>query len=351
MPGAATIDALPTGLSVTGGPLGLTGSFVASNAALSYTTTWHVVSSNGLSIPDFSQTYTAGQLSTTASTTASFGLPSSPSGDYEVTFTVTDELGISRSVTTTETVGTPLTVSIAQGGAAVTGPIADTLGSPITLTATGGTTYAWDATLSGTSSPPASGSSASFVFSPTTPGTYTVSLTASDATGNVAQTTVTVIVAQPSVQILGAPSNLFEAEGSPFTLSSLVNNAPTNSSLAWTVAPPASGPRPVPPVTGPTFTYTPPDIGSYTVTLSLLDASATGKTIAVTSQRGPRHRRGPPVAALSGGDRVLDGFRQSEIQKLDRAIRRDNNVARLQIAMNYAALVRVLTIPSAIWRA
>ena len=114
--GADTIDALPTGLSVTGSPLALTGSFVASNADVSYTTTWHVVSSNGQSIPDVSQTYAAGQLSATAATTASFSLPSSPSGDYEVTFTVTDELGISRSVTTTEIVGTPLTAGIAQGG-------------------------------------------------------------------------------------------------------------------------------------------------------------------------------------------------------------------------------------------
>ena len=40
---------------------------------------------------------------------------------------MTDGLGISRSVTTTETVGTPLTVGITQGAAPVTGPILDTL--------------------------------------------------------------------------------------------------------------------------------------------------------------------------------------------------------------------------------
>ena len=61
-----------------------------------------------------------------------------------------------------------------------------------------------------------------------------------------AQTAVSVIVATPSVQILGVPSNLYEAEGSPFTLSSLVSNAPAGSSLAWTIA--ADGRlRPVPP--------------------------------------------------------------------------------------------------------
>ena len=41
--GADTIDSLPSGLSVTGSPLALTGSFVASNPDVSYTTTWHVI--------------------------------------------------------------------------------------------------------------------------------------------------------------------------------------------------------------------------------------------------------------------------------------------------------------------
>ena len=110
------------------------------------------------------------------------------------------------------------------------------------------------------------------------------------------RSTVTVIVAAPSVQILGVPSNLFEAEGSPFTLSSLVKNAPANSSLAWTITA-GTGPASSP-VTTSSFTYTPPDIGSYTVTLSLLDAN--GHPIAVTSQQligiGVA-----PVASIGGG--------------------------------------------------
>ena len=99
MSGADTIDSLPSGLSVTGSSLALTGSFVASNPAVSYTTTWHVTDNNGQAVPDVSQTYLAGQLSTTAATTQPFALPAS-SGIYDVTFTVTDGLGISRSIST-----------------------------------------------------------------------------------------------------------------------------------------------------------------------------------------------------------------------------------------------------------
>jgi Ca2+-binding RTX toxin-like protein len=294
--GPDLIDDLPAGLSVTGGPLALTGSFVASNAAVSYTTTWHVTANNGLAFSDVSQSYAAGQLSAAAATPVSFSLPSSTAGIYNVTFTVTDGLGISRSVTTTETVGAPLTVSIAQGGTHITGPILTKLGTTITLNATGGSTYAWTATLAGASTPEATGNAPAFSFSPQSSGTYTVSVVASDTLGDHALATATIIVATPSVQIVGVPANLYEAEGSPFTLSSLVTNAPVNSSLAWTIAV-GSGPASAP-VTTSSFTYTPPDIGSYTVTLSLLDGS--GHALAVTSQQligiGVA-----PVANISGG--------------------------------------------------
>jgi hypothetical protein len=294
--GAEVIDELPSGLSVTGGPLNLTGSFVASNDSVSYTTTWHVTSSNGQTSSDLSQTYSLGDLSDTAATTVPFTLPSSTAGVYDVTFTVTDGLGISQSVTTTETVGTPLTVNISQGGTHVTGPILDTLGTAITLSATGGSTYAWTATLAGASSPAATGNASSFTFAPGSSGNYTVTLVASDGLGDQAQATATIIAAAPTLQILGVPSNLFEAEGSPFTLSSLIANAPANSSLAWTIA--VNGGTASAPVSGSTFTFTPPDIGSYSVTLSLLDAH--GHTIAETSQQligiGVA-----PVAAISGG--------------------------------------------------
>ena len=70
--GADTIDSLPSGLSVTGSPLALTGSFVASDPNASYMTTVHVTDNNGQAIPDVKQTYTAGQLSSTAATTESF---------------------------------------------------------------------------------------------------------------------------------------------------------------------------------------------------------------------------------------------------------------------------------------
>ena len=293
--GTGLVDSLPTALSVSGTPSALTGSFVASDPALSYTATWHVTGSNGRAIADVSRSYPAGTLSQTVATALSYSLPSG-AGLYAVSFTVTDGLGISRSATTTETVGNPLTAAVTLGSSAVSGPILDTVGTPVVLDATAGSTFSWTATLAGSSTPQATGSGSSFAFSPGSSGTYTVSLTASDGLGDLATASVSVIVAAPSVQMLGVPSNLYEAEGSPFTLSSLVNNAPANSSLSWTVAV-GTGPASSP-VTTPSFTYTPADIGSYTVTLSLLDAS--GHPIASTSQQiigiGVA-----PVASIGGG--------------------------------------------------
>ena len=149
---------------------------------------------------------------------------------------MTDGLGISRSVTSTETVGAPLTVGVTQASSPVTGPILTKLDSPVNLSATGGSTYAWSATPAGTSTQVATGTASSFVFSPTAPGTYTVTVIAFDSLGDQAASHVHdhrrgAVGANPR-----RPSNLYEAEGSPFTLSSLVNNAPANSSLAWTIS-------------------------------------------------------------------------------------------------------------------
>src|SRR5262249_48880637 len=156
------------------------------NGDVSYTATWHVTSSNGQVISDVSQTFAASHLSSPSAIQVQDTLQPSGSGLYTITLTVTDSLGISRSVTTTETVGTPLTLEITQGNHPVSGTITTTLDAPITLSASGGSTYSWQATVAGTSTPVATGSASTFTFSLASPGTYTVILTASDAAGNVA---------------------------------------------------------------------------------------------------------------------------------------------------------------------
>ncbi len=293
--GVDLVDPLTSGLSVTAGATALSGAFVAPNAGQSYTATWHVTSTNGLAIADVAQVLPAGH-DPAAVNRFSDGFQPSAAGVYNITFTVTDGLGISRSVATSETVGTPLTVGISQTGSPVSGPILDTVGTGITLGASGGSAFSWTATKAGASLPEATGNSSDFTFSPASSGTYTVVVTASDAFGDAARASVSVIVATPSVQILGVPSNLFEAEGSPFTLSSLVDNAPAHSCTYWSIAV-GSGAAGAP-VKEASFTYTPTDIGSYTVTLSLVDAD--GATIAATSRQvigiGVA-----PVAAISGG--------------------------------------------------
>ncbi|WP_165219276.1 PKD domain-containing protein [Aquisphaera insulae] len=294
--GAATIAPLPSALSVQAVAGGFSGSFIAANASLSYSVVWHVTTSNGQSIADTSQSFDAGELSSTAATPLSYSLPTSAPGVYAVTLTVTDGLGLSRSARTTRTIGTPLVVGISLGNSPVVGPILDTIGTPITLTATGATTYAWTATLDGANGPEATGSSPSFVFTPGASGTYTISLAATDAFGQQSVSVVTVLVAAPSVQILGVPANGYVAEGSSFSLSSLTKNAPAGSSLAWTIAVGAGTAGPA--VGGSSFTYTLQDVGSYNVTLRLLDAN--GHAIAAASQQiigiGVA-----PTAVLSGG--------------------------------------------------
>ena len=111
--------------------------------------------------------------------------------------------------------------------------------------------------------------------------------------------TVVVPYVAPSVQIVGVPANEYVAEGYAFSLASVVNNPTPGDNLteSWTVT---AGDGSESPYTesGPSVTYTPDDIGTYTVTLDLLDAS--NQVVASVSQQiisiGVA-----PTATISGG--------------------------------------------------
>ncbi len=111
--------------------------------------------------------------------------------------------------------------------------------------------------------------------------------------------TVIVPFVAPSAQIVGVPANEYFAEGYAFSLAGVVNNPTPGIVLteSWTVTAGDGSEAPYT-VSGPNVTYTPDDIGSYTVTLNLVNAS--GQVVASASQQiisiGVA-----PTATISGG--------------------------------------------------
>ncbi len=304
--GADTVDVLPYDIAIAdpplqvGSPVALDGSFVASNPGMAYTYDWHVVSSNGQVIDDGSGT---AAVSNGTGTTA-FQFTPMAAGAYTITLTLTDGYGGVNQATLAETVGTitPFTTQIGTGASQITG----TSGTPVNLTATATgsypvSSYSWVVAAPGTATPPAPGSSSSYTFTPTAAGDYLVTMTATDTAGDVSVSILTVIVpyVAPSVQIVGVPANEYVAEGYPFSLAGIVNDPTSEDNLteSWTVTA-ADGSEAPYTESGPSVTYTPDDIGSYTVTLNLLDAG--GQVVASVSQQiisiGVA-----PTATISGG--------------------------------------------------
>ena len=289
--GADTVDVLPYDIAIAdpplqvGSPVGLDGSFVASNPGMAYTYDWHVVSSNGQVIDDGLGTAAVND----GTGTTAFQFTPRAAGAYTITLTITDGFGGVNQATLAETVGTitPFTTQIGTGASELTG----TSGTPTTLTATATGTYpvasySWDVSAPGSTTPPAPGSDSSYTFTPTAAGDYGVTLTATDTNGDVSVSTLTVVVPNvaPSVQIVGVPANEFVAEGFSFSLASVVNNSTPGDNLteSWTVTADDGSQSPFT-ESGPTVTYTPDDIGTYTVTLDLFDAN--NQVVASVSQQ------------------------------------------------------------------
>ncbi len=304
--GAVTVDTLPYNIEIAdpalelGSPVALAGSFAASNPGMAYTYDWHVASSNGQLIADARGSAAVDD----GAGTTSFQFTPTAAGAYTITLTITDGYGGVNQATLEETAGTitPFTTQIGTGASQITG----TLGTPTTLsdTATGTyavASYAWAVSAPDQAMPPAPGSGASYTFTPTSAGNYTVKVTATDTAGDVAVSTVTVIVpfVAPSAQIVGVPANEYVPEGYAFTLAGIVNDPTPGDDLteSWTVTA-GNGSQAPYTESGPNVTYTPDDIGSYTVTLNLLDAN--GQVVASASQQilsiGVA-----PTASVSGG--------------------------------------------------
>lgn len=207
-------------------------------------------------------------------------------GTYVVTATATDDDGEAGTSSATITV-TNVAPSVSIGGAPATSPegVAIHLTSTVTDSGAADTqTVAWTVTKDG--SPYASGSAASFSFTPDDDGAYAVTVTATDDDGGAGSNAATVAVTNvaPSASIGGAPAS--SPEGTAIDLTSTVSDggAADTHTVAWSVTKDgsahASG-------TAASFTFTPDDNGTYVVTLTATDddngTGSSSATIVVTN--------------------------------------------------------------------
>ncbi len=207
---------------------------------------------------------------------ASFTFTPNDNGTYVVTLSATDKDG--GVGTTTDTVAvanvapTPtITVPVTAGleGTAIT--LAGSATDPSPVDTAAGLPLAWSATKNGTAF--ASGSGASFTFTPDDNGTYVVTLKATDKDGGVGSTTDTVAVANVApTAAIPAPVTTGN-EGSPITLvGTATDPSPVDTAAglarAWAVtkngSPFATG-------SGGTLTFTPDDNGTYVATFTAAD--------------------------------------------------------------------------------
>lgn len=160
------------------------------------------------------------------------------------------------------------------------------------------TSYVWTIARAGGSTP-ATGTGATFAFTPQVAGDYTITLTATDSDGQstTRQRSVTVTNASPTIAgpIAGLPAAPV-AEGTPVTLSVTASDLGDALIYAWSVTRNGlsynlGGVSP----TASTLTFTPADDGNYAVTVSVSDGK--GGTATASGSFGVVNAA--PTAALT----------------------------------------------------
>jgi hypothetical protein len=231
----------------------------------------------------------------TVTDAAAFDLTPLDAGSYTVTLAVTDQDGVtgtvSQTVTVTDVAPAPsIVVSAATGpeGTALdfTSTVADV--SPANTAA--GFTYAWSVTQDGNPYPLPAGTvtdGPTFTFTPDDAGAYVVTLAVTDQEGETgtASTPVAVTSVPPVVSITGVPDS--PPEGSPITLGTTVTeptglDPATNFTYSWTVVKDGDTGNPFAAGTGPSVTFTPDDEGSYEVAVTVTDSDGGQATTSVT---------------------------------------------------------------------
>jgi uncharacterized delta-60 repeat protein len=237
----------------------------------------------------------AGLLTSFAGTDSTFTFTPDDNGSYEITLTVTDDdLGVGAASTKIEVANVDPIATI-EGG-----PNSSPEGTAINLTSTvtdpGAAdtfTYAWSLTKNGTAY--ASGTDATFAFTPDDNGDYLLTLTVTDDDGGVDTDlkTITVTNVPPTAAIKGAPGSSPEGTAINFTSTVTDPGQADTHTYAWSVT--KSG-NAFDAGSEASFTLIPDDDGIYEVILTVTDddggVDTDLRTITVTNVA--------PTVAVSG---------------------------------------------------
>ena len=219
--------------------------------------------------------------------------PSSP-GSYEVYVNVTDNVGVTaKSNIASVTVNPALSVSISPTSAAMN------LGDSKTFTSfvSGGTspfTYQWY--LDDSPVPGAIGST--WVFTPTTTGSYTVYLNVTDSVSATAKSNVASVTVNPPLDVSIAPTSVTMDVGQSVTFTSFVSGGTPPFTYQWYL-----DDAPVPSAVGSTWAFTPSSPGTYEVYLVVTDSSdpAESNHVIVTVNPSPTVSISPPSVVMDVG--------------------------------------------------
>jgi hypothetical protein len=245
----------------------------------------HTVAINwGDGSPTTSLSLAAGVLTFSASHPYLDNLP----GDapYTIAVTVTNENNATASASSSLTVKNVAPIADAGSDQTVSP------GTPVTLNAAftdpgsaDGHTFSWSVVSSNGQVVP-NDNGPSFTFTPDSSGEYTVTLTVTDSDGGVGTSTTTVLV--PITDLVAITSTVSAGPdqtvppGTPVTLNATFTDPDTaaGSTLSWSVA--ASNGQVIPNGSGPSFTFTPDQPGTYTVTLTAMQSSGAVGTSTAT---------------------------------------------------------------------
>ena len=248
-------------------------------------------------------TWSATGLPTGLSVSSSGHITGTPTvaGTYNVTLTATDGSGNSGSASFTWTVAGDVSVTNPGAQSSAAGSAITTLANSATDSSSG-TTITWSATWlpTGLVIAPATGS---VTGTPTTSGSYSVTLTATDNLGYAGSASFTWIVT--GAVSVANPGNNSSTTGSVITpLLSTATDTQTGASFTWSATGLPTG-LVIAPATG-TITGTPTSSGIYKVTITAADnlgsAGSTGFTWTVNgavSVANPGNKSGPTSSAIT----------------------------------------------------